>query len=78
MREGSGGEKAAEHEPTMPEDMRRRLEGMEEFDDAEEEEDGEGNGVQRRGPFISLRLGVANSMFPLHTVLPPVRILSIE
>ena len=64
MREGSGGAKTVDHEWGMPEGMRQGLEDMEE-PDGEEGEDGEGNGVQSQGPFISLRLGIANSMLPL-------------
>lgn len=75
MREGSAGEKVVEHEWGLPKEARataglysqaeRRAkdeEGGQEDGEGEDEED-EGNGLQSHGPFVSRRLGVANSTY---------------
>jgi len=75
MREGSAGKKVVEHEWGLPQEARATAgsnsqaergakdeEGGQEDGDGEDEED-EGNGLQSHGPFVSRRLGVANSVY---------------
>jgi len=75
MREGSAGEKVVEHEWGLPQEARatagldsvaergaKDAEREEPDTEAEDEED-EGNGLQSHGPFVSRRLGVANSAY---------------
>lgn len=81
MREGSAGEKVVEHEWGLPEEARvdppadrgaKDQEGGQEDADAEGEED-EGNGLQSHGPFVSRRLGIANSAYPFKPALEVCR-----
>jgi acyl-CoA thioesterase len=75
MREGSAGEKVVEHEWGLPKEARptaglessaekgeKDEEGGQGDAEGEDEED-EGNGLQSHGPFVSRRLGVANSAY---------------
>ena len=67
MREGSEGAKAVAHGWDIPEGVRdllpddKRGNGAQEGEGDDEGEEAEGNGVQRLGPFVSRRLGIANS-----------------
>ena len=63
MKEGSGGDKAVEHGWDMHEGVREGLERpVKQYKEAKDEREAEGNGVEMRGPFMSRRLGILNSM----------------
>ena len=61
MREGSGGGVTVDHGWDMPEGVREGLERMLQEEKKPEDRDGASNGVEVEGPFISKRLGMANS-----------------
>lgn len=61
MREGSGGGVTVDHGWDMPEGVREGLERMLQEEKNPEDRDGASNGVEVEGPFISKRLGMANS-----------------
>ncbi|KAL8791850.1 MAG: hypothetical protein Q9195_005586 [Heterodermia aff. obscurata] len=63
MREGSEGAKAVAHGWELPEGVTELLPEENGTDEAEED-DAEGNGVRRIGPFVSRRMGVANNDSP--------------
>lgn len=75
MREGSAGTKTVDHEWGLPEEARptagsdsRAERGGNDEESGEEEGEGEGeedegNGLQNHGPFVSRRLGMANSAY---------------
>ena len=71
MREGSEGAKAVAHGWELPEGVIDLLpdengeDGTREGGGDDEESDAERNGLEKFGPFVSRRLGIVNSEFPL-------------
>ena len=63
MREGSGGGVTVDHGWDMPEGVREGLERILQEERNAEDGDGASNGVEVEGPFISKRLGMANSEY---------------
>ena len=63
MREGSGGGVTVDHGWDMPEGVREGLERILQEERNADDRDGATNGVEVEGPFISKRLGIANSEY---------------
>lgn len=60
MREGSGGDATVDHGWDLPEGVREGLDEILRGEKDDEDNDAGPNGVERMGPFISKKLGIAN------------------